>query len=472
MVWTGAAKWGTQALRWASTLVIARLLTPEDYGLVGIATVYLGLVGLVSELGLAAAIVQHRDLSSRLVAQLAGLSIMLGAGLAALSAAAAPLIAMFFSAPSAAAVIAVLSAKFVLGGFQTVPRALLQRDLQYRQLAVIDVAESVTLALVTLGLAVAGFGYWALVGGSVAGAAVATLTSVRKMPHTVALPRQWKRLANSLRLGGSVVVSRVAWYSYSNADFVVVGRLLGSTVLGSYTFGWTLANIPIDQVTALVGSVTPAIFSSVQHDRPALRRYLLLLTEGLALVTFPLTIGLALVAGDFVSVVLGPQWSDAVLPLRILSLYAAVRSVAALFPQILVATGHAARNMRFSIYAAFILPFLFLLGARWGVAGVAGAWLVGYPFLVLPMFMYSALRVIDASVGQFARALWPAAGCTSVMVAAVLAVRLLLPEGVPAPFRLIALVAGGMVGYLAPLLLFHRQRLDVVRNLVLNRRLA
>src|SRR2546425_8629430 len=102
-----------------------------------------------------------------------------------------------------------------------------------------------------------------------------------------------------------IIVGRLAWYVYSNADFLVAGRILGKVALGLYEVGWNLANVPIEKITSLVGQVTPAVFSAVQRDHAALRRYLLRVTEGLALITFPASLGLALVAPDFVLLTLG-----------------------------------------------------------------------------------------------------------------------------------------------------------------------
>src|SRR5207302_11184522 len=122
--------------------------------------------------------------------------------------------------------------------------------------------------------------------------------------------------------------------------------------LGAYSIGWTLSSIPVDRVTALVASVTPPVFSAVQHDRVALQRYLRNLTEGLALITFPAAVGIALVADEFVTAVLGEQWHAAIAPLRLLALSAALRSISPLLPQIIVSTGHTRRNMQFTILAA------------------------------------------------------------------------------------------------------------------------
>src|SRR5207247_5114558 len=216
--------------------------------------------------------------------------------------------------------------------------------------------------------------------------------------------------AEAVNFGWHVVAARIAWYFYSNADFAVVGRVLGSAALGAYTVGWTIASIPVDRVSALVGSVTPGVFSAVQYDRLALQRYLRNLTQGLAFVTFPAALGIALIADEFVLLALGERWRPAILPLRLLALSAALRSVSTLLPQIAVSTGHAKRNMQLTMLATLILPILFYVGTRWGTAGVAAAWVFGHPLFVLPLFLVYALRLTGMSLRAYVRALGRATG--------------------------------------------------------------
>src|SRR5262249_17517307 len=138
--------------------------------------------------------------------------------------------------------------------------------------------------------------------------------------HPVAWPRPFTTVRDAVHLGWHVVVARVAWYAYSNADFVVVGRMLGPDALGAYTVAWIIASIPVDRLTALVTQVAPPVLSAVQDDPAAVRRYVLSLVRGIAFVTFPAAAGLALVADEFSAVALGAQWQASSIPLRLLAL--------------------------------------------------------------------------------------------------------------------------------------------------------
>jgi teichuronic acid exporter len=458
IAWTGAMRWATQLVGWASTLVVARLLAPTDYGLVGMSMVYLGFMQLVNEFGLGAVIVQRRALTSEQIARLGGFALALGAGFVLLSTLLAPVVARFFAEPAVRWIIPVASLTFLTGAFQVVPQALLTRDLDFRRLAWADGAEALLAAAMTLGFAWLGLRYWALVLGPLTGRVVsATLVNVWR-PHGVAWPRRFGTIAGEVSFGWHLVVSRLAWYLYSDADFAVVGRVLGKVALGAYTIGWTISSIPIDRVTALVSSVTPPVFSAVQHDPAALQRYLKNLTEGLAFITFPASIGIALVADEFVPAVLGQQWHAAIAPLQLLACSAALRSVHPLLPQVIVSTGHAKRNMQFALIGTLILPALFYLGTHWGAAGVAAAWLIGHPLFVMPLFLWYALRLTKLPLSDYLRSLLPAASSTLAMAAAVLGLRWLTPAAWGLGLRLATQVATGVLVYAAVLYYAHGQR--------------
>src|SRR2546425_994592 len=189
LAWTGAAKWSVQALSWASTLVVARLLTPEDYGLVGMAALYLGLVTLLSEFGLGVAVLNLRNLSTEQVAQLNGLSLGLGLAGAIVSCVAAVPLGQFFRAPQLPMVVVAMSSTFLISGFKTVPLALLQRDLRFKALALVDTAQATVLAVGMIGFALLGLRYWTLVLGAILGALLSTGAILKLRRHTVSWPR-------------------------------------------------------------------------------------------------------------------------------------------------------------------------------------------------------------------------------------------------------------------------------------------
>lgn len=465
IAWTGGVKTATQLLSWVSTLVVAHLLSPTDYGISGMAMVYIGFVQLVNEFGLSAAVVQRQDLTDDQIAKLGGLSILLGAVICALSISLSPLIARFFDQRALTAVVIVLSTTFLTSAFQVLPRSLLTRELRFRELAALEGMEALAGTVLTLTLAILGMGYWALVVGAVAGRITSTIFALLWRHHRLSWPFPLTTIGNSVAFGSHVAASAIAWYIFRSADMTIVGKRLGEVALGTYTLGWTLASLPVDRVSALVARATPAIFARVQNEPASLRRYVVILTEALAFVAMPMAVGLAVVADDAVLVVLGENWREAIVPLRLLALAAVFRSTIPILNQVLVATGQARRSMQGTIGVALILPALFFVASYWGTPGVALVWVVAFPLVSYPLYMRHALKACELPLAGYVKALWPALSGVVVMAAVVLLVRQQLPPAKPL-IRLVVQIVAGASSYGAVIFALHRRRVETLLSTV------
>lgn len=428
IAWTGGVRTLTQTFQWAAALLVVRLLTPADYGLVAMAGAYLGLVSMFSEFGLGYAIVQRQDLASDKIARIGGVSLLLGTVLAALSMGASGLVAAFFDEPRVQPIVMVLAITFMLSGADIVPRSLLKRDLDFKRLALIQAASNVAYAVSSLTLAALGFGYWSLVLGGLVGSVVRMVTALASRRHRITWPSQLATIRSELWFGWHVVVTQLALYVRKFADVLVVGKVLGTEALGAYNVGWTQANVPVERVTPIVTQVSAGVLAASQHDKAGLRRYMRLFTEGIALLAFPATFGLAVVADDFVMLVFGEQWSATIGPLRVLAVVAAGRSITPVLSQVLIATDQAKKNMQFAVAGSIIIPIFLFIGSYWGLTGVAVGWLVGHPLVMGTILLRHALDTADLRLRDYLASL-RAAGLASIgMVVAVIATRLAMPS--------------------------------------------
>ena len=457
VAWTGGVKWLTQLLTWASTLIVARILTPADYGIVSMASAYLGLVTIASEFGIGTAVVTLRDLSKHQLAQLNTLAVALGASGVLVSAVVAIPLAHFFRTPALTAVVIVLSLAFLFTAFASVPSSLLRRDLRFKTLSIIDGIRAIVLAVGTVLFAMAGLRYWTLVLGGLLSAAVSMILTLVVQRCNFQRPR-WESLRHAVTISGHILVNRTSWYAYSNSDFVVAGRFLGQADLGAYTLGWTLANTPIQQITSLIATVTSSLLAAVQSEYTMVRRYFLNLTEGLALITFPLTIGLALVSTEFVGAVLGAKWSAVASPLRLLAVYASVRSVTPLLSHVLTVMGETRFGMELSLISVFAYPTAFYVGSHWGITGIAAAWIVVDPVLNLPVYR-RVFQKLHLTTAQYLEALRPPLTGCILMTLALLLAKPFLPPSWPLMLKFALQVIGGGIVYCAALLTFHFARL-------------
>jgi len=464
LAWNTAAKTLSQLFSWASTIVVARLLTPYDYGLVGMAGVYLALATVVSQSGIGNTVLYVRDLTNRQIAELNSLSIGVGLFLTALTCALAVPLAYFFSTPPLRSVVLVAGVTYLIDSFQTVPRALLQKNLRFKLLSSIETTRFFFQALCCMTLALLHFRYWSLVLGHILG----TLLSVVLTLCWKRNPFAWPHLENirrEVRYAGHVLFSAIAGYVYANADFAVAGRALGAVPLGNYSVAWNIASVPVDKISALFTGVTPAFFSAIQNDLAELRRYLLRLTEALSLVTIPASIGLALVSQPLIVVLLGPKWEEAVGPLRLLSVFIAVRSLATLLPNLLTSIGYARYVMWFTTSLAVGMPLAFVVGSHWGTNGIAAAWMIAYPLMLIPLYART-LRQLQMPFSDYLSAVFPAVSATVIMAIAVLVIRWLFFATLPPLPALVVSAFTGAATYLGALLVFHRHRVSRIVHML------
>ena len=442
VAWTAASKWTGQLLTSGITLLVARILTPSDYGLVGMAMMFLGLVRFLSDFGLAGVVIVRSEYDRDRLGVLNSFAVVFGAFGCLVTVAAAVPTGRFFNQSSLPLLMVVMSSSFVISGFRVIPMAVLQRDLRFKLLAGLDLGQSVGAALFTLMLAIAGARYWALVIGNLGALVLASVVAMLLCPQRFSRPAL-RGLLPAMTLSRDLTIANLSWYAYSNADFLVVGKILGQAALGLYNIGWMLAMLIVERVTTIIGGVAPAYLAAAKNDLGELRRYLLRITGSISLITFPISLGLALVADDFCLVVLGPKWIGATAALRLLSLYAGVRSLTPIMPQILVVLGDHRFVARNGMLAAVLMPSAVWLGARWGIAGVALAWVVVFPAIAIPQFT-RVCRALKLRPIEYARGIRVPLTSALIMASSVLVFRF-LAIGMSPPLRFgISIVVGAL----------------------------
>lgn len=456
--------WSTQLFTWLATFTVARLLTPADFGLVAIAYLCVGIIVEINGALIGWAVVNLHDLTEAQIGQLNTLVALLGIAAFSLTCIFAHAIGIFFRMPRMPMILFWMSIIFLLTAVKTVPGALLQRDCDFKSLATIEAFAYLAYAVCTVVLAVLGAGYWSLVAGLVAMAAVSAWLTLRVRRHRFAWPRI-ETLRYPLHFGTHMLVSSVAWYIYSNSDFMAAGRMLGQTALGAYTFAWTLASAPVDKAGKLVNRVMPSFFAAAHKENAALRSYLLTLSEVVSVAVLPMSVGMAIVADQFLHVVLGAKWGVAVGPLRILLGYAVIRALTNITGPLLNAKQQTKFTMWMNIAAAVYFPIGFLLGARWGTSGIATTWVLLYPVLAIPLFRRT-FQEIELSSLVFLRTLWPAVSCGFLMAAALLVAREFLPADWPELVRLLLEIVVGICVYGCSLLLLHPRSVRKLYHIV------
>jgi PST family polysaccharide transporter len=455
VAWRGGAKLTVQVLSWVATLAVARLLAPTDYGLMSMAGILVGAIQVFSDFGIGSTVVVLRELPQRSLAQLNGLAVLVGSSACAMSMATAPLVARFFESPRLVSIVTASSLAFLVTSFRVVPTALLTRDMHFKRLAVIEAGASVVQMVTLVSGALMGLGVWALVAGPLVAQSLTSVVVCAHRPVAVSRPRRADLLGSMTFTRHQLTVS-LLWYLCSSSDFLIAAKMLGEKSLGVYYVAWNLSKAVPEKVAGLIVAVVPAYFSAIQDDVAELRRYLLRLTEVMALVTFPALVGIALLADLIEADLLGGRWTGLAGPLRILALQSVLSSIAQLPVRVLTVR----RDTRFLVRTDLVLTATlipaFLVGSHWGPTGIAIAWIA-----VAPAFQLIVMRRTCGAIGlpgrRYFGALWPAASMTVAMAVTVALVRSV--GTMAGPVRLPAAVCVGACAYAAAGWILHRDRL-------------
>ncbi len=458
VAWTAGAKWVTQGLTWLSIYVTARLLSPADFGISEMGAMFITITSVVAEFGISGAVLQMQELKPKAIAQLHTFSCLIGGGVFTASLLAVPLIAAFFRIEHLKLLIAANNVGFLIIGVQAVPFALLSKDLDYRRLSISEGAQIAAQSLLTMGAAWLGWGYWSMTAGVAGGRFVRTALLLYWKPVPFTWP-QWESIREAVHMGGKMSLGRLAWSTYISVDGVVVGRVLGDSVLGVYRMALNLVSSPAEKISMLLMRSSTPLFVKVQHDHVEVRRYLVTMVELLTLGLMPVMFGLAIVAPEAIRVTIGDKWLPAVLPLRWLAAFTIMRVLGVLYEQVLMSQRLVDFGMWMSIFCLCILPPAFWVAAQWGGAqAVAATWLLMVPLTTLP----SVIRVhrhIQLSYWSIGHASWASVAGTAVMMLVLFALRPWLGSlGLPLWVALVLEVCAGGLVYAAMLFGCFRSR--------------
>ncbi|MBD2746936.1 lipopolysaccharide biosynthesis protein [Microvirga sp. BT688] len=372
MLWTAFAMGSQAIVQVLSITMLARLITPGDFGVFSAALLATGLLSIFSQFGIGSAIVQRRVLEERHLRTGFTLSLLLNIGFQILIWIAAPLISAFFKIPELTSVMRFSSLVFTCQAVSVVAEALVQRDLRFGWLSRME-AITFTIGFVGVGLPLAWIelGVWALAGAHVTQHSLRTLVLLVRQPHPKALQLDWRTVRELLHFGSGLTLARLGNYLAQQGDQFIVGRWLGSQALGLYSHAYQLMTAPALLVGRILDSVLFPTMAQVQLEPSRLARGY---RSGLAIsavLVLPASMILAIVAPEIVLLLLGPKWLGVVPPFQALVLGTLFRTSDKLSDSVTRATGAVhARAWRQAVFAVSVL-ILALVGQQWGVEGVA-----------------------------------------------------------------------------------------------------
>lgn len=410
----GVVTLGGQAVRFLlqtiSTVALARLLRPQDFGLTTMVGAIIGLIGLWTDLGLSNATVQRSEITHAQVSVLFWINCGLGAGAMLVVALLAPAIAWFYHEPRLVGITVALSTVFFLGGSTIQHRALLRRQMRFKVIAIID-AVSMAFGIAT-GIAMAWlqFGYWSLVGMQVAATAVNCALVWAACDWR---PGRFQRRVGArpmLAFGADVTGFQVLTYFSRNFDNILIGRVMGAAALGIYSRAYALLTLPMNQINMPLSSVLLPALSRLQDNPPEYARLFLRATRAIALVTVPIVVFSFFFAQDTVRVLLGRRWIAAAPVFQLLAPAAAASAIAFVPNWLCQSLGRPRRQLHYALVSAPVCVAGFLIGIKWGIIGVAVSFSLTFTILFSAYVAYAAsgspVKCSEIAL-SFWSALWP-----------------------------------------------------------------
>lgn len=449
LAWKAGSQVTLQISRMVVALILARLLTPDDWGLAAMVMVFSGFVVVFTDNALGTALIQRRALLKGDRSTVFWMSVLIGLLLTVAGIALSAPLARFYGEPSVQPLFIAVSVGFLISSLGTTQMALLVRDMRFRRLELRQIAATLVGAATGITVALKGFGPWAIVGQALAEAATSTVLLWCVTPWRPSATFSGASLRRLGGFAGNVFGENLLYQAGRNLGNLLIGRSLGAASLGTYALATNIILIPSSRIAGPLQQVFFPAFSRIANDRERMADMWLRATRLVAVIAMPSLVGLCILAPDFVQVVLGNRWSEATPVIQILAWVGLIQALQTLSGEVLLALNRSGTLLRFTVLWFGGSVVALVLGLRWGIVGVAACYLA-LTILIEPLRTYLTTRALATSFWSFPRALLGVAQATAVMAFVLLLVRArLVAADVPASARLVFLVLLGCVVYVA-----------------------
>lgn len=353
-----------------STVVMARLLLPADFGLVAMVTAVTGFVTIFKDLGLSSAIMQRSEINQKQVSAVFWINVLISFGVGLLVACITPFMVSFYNEPRLASITLVFALSIFITGLSIQHNALMQRQMRFFSLSLIQLGSTLLSLIIGIMLAVLGCGYWSIVAISVSSPLI---SSVALWIACDWRPSFYKRdnVSSFLKFGAGIAGFDLINYFSRNADNVLIGKYIGSVALGLYSKAYQLLMLPINQLKNPLTSVALPVLSSLQNDPAKYTSFYTRYLFVLAFFSMPIVMFMGIFAEEIIRIILGDKWTGAAYIFQLLAITGFIQPIASTQGLVLITTGRTNRYFYLGVFNAFFTVLGFIIGIKWGIAGVA-----------------------------------------------------------------------------------------------------
>jgi len=447
--WSGVSMAVVTALQFITLAVLARCLTPSDFGLMGMIMVVMGLAQSFADMGISNAIIHRQDATRDQLSSLYWLNILAGVVVFCAVCVSTPLVVIFYHEPRLPNLIYLTAVIFLITPLGQQFQILLQKDLKFDGLAKIEMAAALVNAMVAMSSAFAGLGVFSLIFGQLAAtmSKVALLCGLGWHHWHPSLHFAKRDLKGYVSFGLYQMGERSVNYLSAHMDYIIIGRFLGPAALGVYTLAYQLVTFPLTKVNPVITKVMFPIFSKIQNDNENFRKGYGKVINLIALISFPLMIGMLMVAPEFITLFFGEKWIASISVLQILCLVGLFKSLGNPIGAILLSKGRADIGFYWNVLTMVIISVAVIVGVQWGINGAAIAILI----LQIPLFFIIqpvVNRLIDMVMMQYLKAIFTPFVCSIAMLVGILLLKIIIGD-VGAPLIFATSVIAGIIIYFA-----------------------
>lgn len=458
-----------QVISFASTIFVARILQPSDYGIMALATIFTGVLLLISEVGLGAAVMQFRDLSEGELNLCFWFTVVFSLISYGALFIASPYIAEWFAVPALELVLRWLGLVMPIEAVHIVPDGILRKLLEFEKISRADLISTAMTIPVVFSLAWLGYGVWALVAASLAKSGIRTLVTLNLLRWCPGISIDTGRARVIMHFSLGIFGSNTLYSLYEQSDSFILGKIAGERTLGLFTMAKDLALLPVTRIAAVVNQLMVPLMAELQAKPAEMSAYLLRVMRLVAAIVIPISVGFALVAEDVVRVILTDKWLAIVPILQVMCFSAVIKGIDNLLPPVLRARYRSNFLMLYNTALLTVMPMAFILGAYWASGiGVALAWITVYP-MVMSWMVREVIRELEIRWGQLWKQLAGPIAAGMAMTVAVMIVKALLRhlEVSDAWLLLSVEVLFGAITYGVGLLIFGRPLIGEIWSVAL-----
>ncbi len=450
------------------TIILARLLVPSDFGLVGIAAISASLLEVFSQTGFRTALVQRKEEIRDYLDTAWVVSVIRGFALFGILFMSAPLISQFFDNPRATLVVQVMAISLALKGLTNIGTVYFTKELEFKKEVLLQLSGTIASLAISIPLAFMLKNVWAIVFGSLAGSFTGVVLSYVVHPYRPKVRFNATQAKSLFGFGRYVLASGVLIFLLTQGDDAFVGRMLGTASLGLYALAYKISNMPSTQITHVVSQVTFPAYSKLQDNVPKLREAYLRTLQLTASISIPLAVGIFALAPEFTRAFLGEKWLPMVPAMQTLCIFGATRSIGATMGPILYGVGKPRIQTRLSTIQLIAMAVLiYPLTMKWGILGAALA-VVLPNALALVLITKETKSIVGFSYASFGRLLSLPLGCAAVVGVALYAMKHLVWFG-ESTLGLLTLIFLGLALYLGAVYLLDRRLNYGLRDTVMNK---